>query len=342
MFGTIATAAIMLATAACNQDLGDDDVSVEFDLPSFELDDKRSVVEWKPRIVNGSGEDLSDAVLSVAVAEPGDGMPAIEVFKDAYPLECETYSAEDGESVDLPPAQEASCGEHLPPNEKCEFPGGVNHDGGGVGRTARCVRDLAPGENEYWLELKLDVSNMDADGDKLVNYPDLSVQAELSVGENVLASAESTLDVTGAAKYGRLTFDDVPEQAPSDRAYPNGFDWTFTVANDSDTDVEDAKFYVRSGSDLALSTGRENCRWDDMEDDPLDSHIDCEDVDIPAGESVTVSMRLYVYDPFQSLADNCEQEDGDCVQRELLTVDVYDGEYRFAAGETEVEVVLVE
>lgn len=312
------------ARATAKPDAGVDGVSIELDAPKYRPDTKAYPPRWQPRVVNESGAKLDDAVLTITVDKPGRGRPQLELAK--LPEDCI------GDDPDAPVSEDPECVERQ--KEKCVFPGGDSEADGGSGRVVECTANLPEGTEDFTLDLTMPDFDIE-DAADMPGYPDLTVSAELSVPAGVVTTASDRIEISGTGKYARVDFDGVPAEVPTDRTDPDGFDWSVTVTNDTDAEVRITRLYIEVNryQFVEIDTEHDGCAIPDyaVESGTRDQ-VECDEIDLAAGDTHTVDLKLYAIDEELVIDQNCKPKDGRC-RASRLEVSAYDADGEvFATG----------
>lgn len=326
---------LAVATGCGKAGADDENVTLDLALPSvFNVIPYELPPGWSPLIVNRSGEKLTNAVLRITIEDPGESQPPMRIGQELG--RCEP--PEDNSEMD--PELKAECDAH---DESCEFSGAREEVYGNFGREAKCSRDIATGESSFWLTLQM-FGHIDTE--QFQDYPEsLSVHGELTVDGQAVASDEQELAVDIAAAYQRVAFDGVADTLSSGKGEEVGFDWSFTVTNDSDEELRDAPIAIHLdggvGYQAELSTGEGGCV---AESGDHFNSVECGDYVIPAGESRTWQMTFTGFVWEEAIFRNdCRDSGDECVRQVDLGVDMRGEDHTtLATGQKVVTLALVD
>lgn len=307
----VLTVAGVVSLAGCGADKGGvvpggDRVDIDLKSPKFEMDARSSHPEWSPSIVNDTGTKLTDVELTFTIADPGGDRP---------PLEFDNLSAQPSEEgcMDEEGEIDADCVKHDKrlKRQACDVPEPRDEEER-FGRTLTCVGDIPTGDSRILLYPTMIGLDLDNAGD-FADYPDLKLSAKLTAAGQTITSASGEVAITGKEKYQRISFDGVPEEIPSDRTAPDGFDWSVTVTNDTDADLEDLEVSIQViyYDFIHIDSDHPGCGPPEGFEE-LRGDIDCGTVDIAAGESLTIDMTVSANPDKLFLKQNCHEKNGLC------------------------------
>lgn len=266
----------------------EDGFELELNLP--EMKDSDEYVGFTPTLTNSTGETVEDVEVEFTVSEPDGATPPVTIQQGD--------PDEGGEE----------------PYPSCE--------GSDDRLSIRCGLTLQPGENKYPMYLfrdeEVDVGEHDT----------VAVRGEAVRGDDTVDSTEGRFTIEHDPALDRVKFDGVPDSVPTDKIRPNGVDWSFTITNDTQTDITDGfiviELYAEDGHrGLELGTEQKGCEETHDEDEVTR----CEGVPLAAGDSLTYDMRLY--------ADGTTEDLSEKVSLTVRMSYPTDAEQvRFASGET--------
>lgn len=266
---------------------GGGEPSIDLNLPTF--DDPENGAQWKPKVRNDSGDMLTDVEFTANIEVAGDDEPPVALPDRLAGVEDMCMDTPDSE----PSADCLSSKKELE-RDACEVPHRDERVESGLSMS--CDNDLKPGVNSYDAMFVIADIRLPMEHEKLRDHPDVTIHAELSVGGKVVDTAEDELSIEVPAEYDRVTLDGLPRDMSIDDPASKTHDWSVTVANDTGEDITGA------GIDLEMVSNIDLFEIDPADGDcenvssSIKEAVECADVDIPAGESVTVKLRLSVAD----------------------------------------------
>ncbi|ADD44819.1 hypothetical protein [Stackebrandtia nassauensis] len=138
------------------------------------------------------------------------------------------------------------------------------------------------------------VAIQQGDPDEGGEHDTVAVKGEAIRGDATVDSSEGQFTIEHDPALDRVKFDGVPDSVPTDKIRPNGVDWSFTITNDTDTDITDGFIVIGLYADdgqrgLELGTEQKGCEETHDEDEVTR----CEGVSLAAGESLTYDMKLF-------------------------------------------------
>lgn len=272
------------------------EVAIDLDLPTYA--DPESSVAWTPKVVNDSGGKLTDVEFTATLSVASGKTPPIQL---SDPLAGdEDLCMEEGESTGGPECHRSA---EKFKRESCEVPHLTEEAETGV--TMTCRTDLDPGGNEYQASFGFHGLSLPMEYQKLLDHPDVVVEAEVSVAGQVLDTAEEVIPVEVPDIYKRITIEDPPQDLPITDPAAKTHDWSFTVVNDTEQDLSGADVEVTMTNTVDLLEFGSTTDGCDAGTTSLyqAEGIVCSDVDIPSGGSVTMEMTANVADGAADMFD---------------------------------------
>lgn len=254
---------------------GGNGIGIDLNLPKIGEAQREGF--WFPVVVNDTGSTIDKATFELSVHDHASNLDladSVDTAREKY----EDFVPATGETCEVPAGGAAGT----PP---------VGDDYMRYDSSVSCEKPLKPGANKYslWMRAAGHALEAFADGES----ESVTVKARVKAGGEVLAAVTQKLRLDRDPRAHRVTVEHIPQYIETDRTESKPHKAKLVITNDSDADLSGGVLSVVTDpySGFGLSGG-ESCRNPDTESGEPTSLI-CEDVDIPAGESVTVKLRIY-------------------------------------------------